>query len=230
MSTEKFQKAYPILNLEGKMDLFNSIKKIPHVQLLVYLVLLGMLPLLVTAYLFWSDLDYVNSFEYNLENVEELALRVEKKQISNKVTVNEHRNADHFYIDKQLETLDFLEPELESLKKIVENPHFIEDEPTRKRLNYLTGNQNHLTFSESNVQSTPFFQEVTETLLHPVEVNLQDLQKILTVVEGRDLGPFTTPEGRPQLLILDFKIEKKNIREENQVLDLNMKLLKREYP
>ncbi len=212
------------------MDLFNSIKKVPQGQLLVCLVVIGMLPVLVTAYLFWSDLDYINSFEYNLENVEELATRVEKKQISNKATLNEHRNADHFYIDKQLETLTFLEPELESLKKTVENPHFIEDEPTRKRLNFLTGKQNHLTFSESNVQSTPFFQEVTETLLYPVEINLLDLQKILTVVEGRDLGAFKTPEGRPQLLILDFKIEKKSIREENQVFDLNMKLLKREYP
>ncbi|MBA3603598.1 MAG: hypothetical protein H0W50_08155 [Parachlamydiaceae bacterium] len=212
------------------MDLFNSIKKIPQGQLLGCLVLIGLLPVLVTAYLFWSDLDYINSFEYNLENVEELAMRVEKKQISNKATLNEHRNADHFYIDKQLETLTFLEPEVESLKKTAENPHFIEDEPTRKRLNFLTGKQNHLTFSESNVQSTPFFQEVTETLLYPVEINLQDLQKILTVVEGRDLGVFKTPDGRPQLLILDFKIEKKNIREENQVFDLNMKLLKREYP
>lgn len=212
------------------MDLLNSLKKIPQGRLLVYLTLVGMLPLLGTAFFFWSDLDYINSFEYQLETVEELAMRVERKQISNIATLNLYRNADHFYIDKQLETLDFLEPELESLKKTVENPHFIEDEPTKKRLSFLTGKQNHLTFSESNVQSTPYFQEVTETLLHPVEINLLDLQKILTAVEGRELGPFKSSEGRPQLLILDFKLEKKNIREENQVFELNMKLLKREYP
>lgn len=212
------------------MDLLNSLKKIPQGRLLLYLVLVGMLPLLGIGFLFWSDLDGVNSFEYHLETVEELARKVEKKQISNIATLTQYRNADHFYIDKQLETLNFLEPELDSLKKTVANPHFIEDEPTRKRLNFLNSKQNHLTFSESNVQSTPFFQEVTETLLHPVEINLLDLQKILTAIEGRDLGPYKASEGRPQLIILDFKLDKKNIREENQVFELNMKLLKREYP
>lgn len=224
------KKSHAIPNKEGEMDLFNSLKKIPQGRLLIYLIVVGLVPILVTVFLFFSDLEYINSFEYYLENVKDLAVKVEKKQISNIATLNQYKNADHFYIDKQLETLKFLEPELDSLKKTVENPHFIEDEPTRKRLNFLTGKQNHLTFSETNVQSTPFFQEVTETLTHPVEINLTDLQKILTVIEGRDLGGFTAPEGRPQLLILDFKLEKKNIREENQVFELNMKLLKREYP
>ncbi len=212
------------------MDFLNSLKKIPQSKLLISLGVMGILPLLVIAYLFFSDLEHIHSFEYYLESIQELATKVEKKQISNIATLNQYRNADHFYIDKQLETLNFLEPELDSLKKTVENPHFIEDEPTRKRLNFLTGKQNHLTFSETNVQSTPFFQEVTETLLHPVEINLADLQKILTVIEGRDLGAYKAPEGRPQLIILDFKMDKKNIREENQVFELNMKLLKREYP
>ncbi len=65
--------------------------------------------------------------------------------------------------------------------------------------------------------------------MHPVEVNVSDLKKILTLIEGRKIGEFETGPQKPQLMILDFKLEKKNIRENNEVFDLNMKLLKREF-
>lgn len=180
--------------------------------------------------LFFSSLEQVDNIELNLENVQDLAERVERKQAANIATHAKYHDADHFYIDKNLETLQLLAPELEELKRLTANPNYIEDEATRKRFDFLNSKQNHLTFSESNVQTTPFFTEVTETLLHPVEVNVSDLKKILALIEGRKIGDFETAPQRPQLQIIDFKLEKKNIRENNEVFDLNMKLLKREFP
>lgn len=212
------------------MDSESFFAKIPQKHLLIYLLIAGLIPVICVAFFFFSQLDQVDIVEQNLENVQDLAERVEKKQAANIATHAKYHDADHFYIDKNLETLKLLEPELEELKKLTSNPNYIEDDATHKRFDFLNSKQNHLTFTESNVQTTPFFTEVTETLIHPVEVNVSDLKRILALIEGKDLGEFQAAPHRPQLQIIDFKLEKKNIRDNNEVFDLNMKLLKREFP
>lgn len=212
------------------MDSESLFAKIPQKHLLIYLLILGLVPLICVGFFFFSELDQVDNVETNLESIQDLAERVEKKQAANIATHAKYHEADHFYIDKNLETLQLLEPEFEDLKKLTANPNYIDDDVTNKRFDFLSSKQNHLTFTESNVQTTPFFTEVTESLLHPVEVNVSDLKKILALIEGKEIGEFQTAPQRPQLLILDFKLEKKNIRENNEVFDLNMKLLKREFP
>lgn len=144
--------------------------------------------------------------------------------------VREHfRGADHFYIDKHLETLSFLESEAETLQKLVNNKYFAGDENVKKRLEFILGPSNDLLFSEGNVQSYPFFQETISSLVHPVEVNLEDLKEILALVEGSQIGPYKPGPNRPQLIIIDFKLDRKEATEKNEVFLLNMKLLKREY-
>lgn len=212
------------------MDSESLFAKISQKHLLISLLILGMLPFICLAFFFFSRLDHIDKAQENLANVQDLAERVEKKQAANIATHTKYHNADHFYIDKNLETLQFLKPELEELQKLTANPNYIEDEVTRKRLEFLTGKQNHLVFTESHVQTTPFFVEMIETLVHPVEINVADLKNILALIEGRPIGEFQTALQRPQLQILDFKLEKKTIREGNEVFDLNMKLLKREFP
>jgi hypothetical protein len=216
--------------MDGLMDLLSHLKNIPQNRLLMYLIALGLIPLCLVFFFFWSDLEKISNLEYSLESVHDMALKVERKQAENIATRNYYQGADHFYIDKELETLKFLQPEIEGLGKVVENPNFIEDDLTRKRLEFLTSKQNQLTFSETNVQTSPSFQEVTESSLHPVEVDLNDLKKILTLVEGREVDGNIVPPNKPQLIFLEFKLEKKSVRDNSQVFELNTKLLKREFP
>ena len=68
-----------------------------------------------------------------------------------------------------------------------------------------------------------------ETLVHPIEVNVDDIQEILSGIEGVIIGPYEPPPNPPQLLMLDFKIDRKGISEKNEVYGLNLKLLKREF-
>lgn len=211
------------------MDLLNALNTIPKTRLLLYAIIVGLLPLVLVMVLFFSSLDRVDRLSLNLQSLEEHALRVQRKQSTNMTTRNYYRDANRFYIDTTLETLQFLQPEIDSLTKIVQDPNFIEEETTRRRLNFLTSKQNRLAFAESNVQTTPYFQEVTETLLFPVEMNLSDLLNVLSLIEGREIDSFKPAPGRPQLIILDFKLEKKAIRDNNEVLVVNLKLLKRDY-
>lgn len=202
---------------------------IPPKRLLIYLMLTGLIPIALAWFTFSSQLDDVSEVQNKLWRLQDMAYSREKKQSSNIAVRCHFHDADHFYIDKNLETITLLEPEIESLKGMLNNPNFPDDENIKKRIEALTGEANSLVFTEGVVQSTPVMQEVTETLVHPVEVNVDDIQQILCKVEGITMGTCIPPPDRPQLIILDFKIEKKNASEKNQVFLLNLKLLKREF-
>lgn len=204
-------------------------KTIPKQRLLLYMLVIGLLPVLWSLFYFVSTTNALAQVNTTTEQLTETALIQEKKQASNMAVRSHFKDADHFYIDKYLETLVFLEPEIEGLQKILSNKNIAEDENAKKRLEFLTSPANSLAFSEGVVQSAPFFQETTETLVHPVEINGNDLKKILARIEGVEFDSIQAGPNRPQLIILDFKLDKKAIRERNEVFNLNLKLLKREY-
>jgi hypothetical protein len=211
------------------MDFSNLLKDIPQSRVLLYLVILGLLPLLVIGMFLFSKLENVEQLETSLQILQSKVVQKEKKQATNVALANFYRKADHFYIDKNLEKLHLLEPEVEALKKISENPNFADNDTVRKRLEFLSGPQNHISFTESAVQSTPQFQEVVEVLAHPVEVNQSDIRKILSLVEGVEFSSAKPVPVKPQLILLEFKIDKKSGNDKNEIFVLNMKLLKREY-
>jgi len=208
------------------MNIFNNISK---QRLLALIIICGFVPFLLISLNFMSNKSQLDELHNNLKQTEQLAYVREKKQAINMALRNHNKDADHFYIDKHLETLTFLEPEIDHLHKIVNNSSFAEDDAVKKRLEHLTGTGNNMIFSEGVVQSHPLFQETTETLVHPVEVNIGNIQQILSHVEGIEIGQFTPPPHYPQLIVLDFKLDKKNLNEKNDVFILNMKLLKREF-
>lgn len=206
------------------------LKNVPKQRLLLYILLLGLLPIIIAIVHFLDIRTDLYATESSIEEIHQLALVQENRQAANLAVRSHFHDADHFYIDKYLETLTFLEPEIESLQKIQTNSHFADDEAVRKRLELLTGPGNSLAFSEGVVQTTPLFKETTETLVHPVEINIMDMQNILARIEGIQIGSYTPSPNRPQLIILDFKIDRKPVSEKNEVFLLNLKLLKREYP
>jgi len=204
------------------------LSQIPLNRLLLYVVLLGLLLPALSLLYFFSQKRGLESLHNNIQMVHLLASTRERKQAVNIAVRNNFRDADHFYIDKNLETLSFLDPEIEGLQKVLSNKNFPDDENIKKRLEFLTSPANNMVFTEGVVQSTPQFQEVTESLVHPVEVNEDDLKNVLARIEGTTIGSTAPGPNRPQLIILDFKIEKKSILE-NQIYLLNLKLLKREF-
>lgn len=205
------------------------LNSIPQQRLLLYLILAGLVPIFISWFILSMNMEKTTSLETQVLHIQEQAFNREKKQATNMAVRFHFSDADHFYIDKYLETLTFLEPEIESLKSMLNNPNFPEDENIKKRIDMLTGSGNVMVFTEGVVQSTPVFQEVTETLVHPVEVNTADLRRILCRIEGAAMGGCIPPPQRPQLIVLDFKLTRKNVSEKNQVFLLNLKLLKREF-
>lgn len=202
---------------------------IPQSRLILYIMIAGLLPIFFAIFNFVTHMNAVEQLEQRMLYVEQLAFTREKKQSLNMIVKDNYKSADHFYIDKHLETLSFLSPEIETLHKLVNNKYFAGDESVKSRLEFLTGPGNSFLFSEGNVLAYPFFQETIASLVHPVEINLDDLKKILALVEGQQIGPNAPAQKRPQLTIIDFKLDKKEATPNNEVFLLNLKLLKREY-
>lgn len=204
-------------------------ENIPKQRLMLYFMLLGILPIAFVLFNFMSKANALDDLQNTIQDMQQSALVREKKEASNMAVRVHYKDADHFYIDKQLETLTFLEPEIEGLQKILNNKNVADDEAVKKRIETLMGQGNALVFTEGVVQSSPLLQETSETLVHPVEINGQDLQKILSKIEGIDIGAYTPGPNRPQMIIVDFKLDRKNNSEKNEVFLLNLKLIKREF-
>ena len=201
---------------------------IPPNRALLYTLLLGLVPLVMVASSLMSKQSRLQEVENMFDRVLSQAVAKERKQAQNQIVIKTYEEQDHFYIDKYLETLSFLEPEAEQLEKLIQGSVPI-SEQLLKRYDKLISQENQMRFIEGQVQSSPNFQEVTETLAHPVEVNVADLHKILAKIEGVPIHGYAPDNGRPQLLITDFKLEKKKTHGGNEAFLLHLKLLKREY-
>lgn len=205
------------------------LKTIPLARAILYILCSGLLPLLFVFVLFSSQKGHIDDLQAALENIQHQAFIKEKKQALNLAVRHHFREADHFYIDKYLETLVFLESEIEQLQAIAQDKNFADDDRVKRRLELLTSQANALVFSEGVVQTFPYFQETIETLVHPVEIHTVDIQAILARIEGVTINNFTPGPSRPQLVITEFKLDKKNVNDKNEVYVLNLKLLKREF-
>lgn len=205
------------------------LKYLPLSRALFYLLCLGIFPVSAVTFLFFSQQSELDALSQQIEQLHDQALIQEKKQALNLAVCHHFREADRFYIDKYVETLVCLESEIERLQKISQDPNFADDDRIKKRLELLTTSANALTFSEGAVHTFPLFRETTETLLHPIEVDTGDIQKILSRIEGVCMGGYQPGPSRPQLLITEFKVDKKKVTEKNEVYLLNLRLIKREF-
>lgn len=202
---------------------------IPQTRLLAYIMIAGLIPFFLVVMNFMNKQSNIHSIENSIQMIGMIGASIEKKQSLNIAVRNNYLDADHFYIDKNVENLQFLTPEIEGLEKVLTNKNFPDDENIKKRLEFLQSGDNTLSFSEGVVQSNPFFQEVLETLVHPVEVDSDDIREILAKIEGNPIRNYTPGPNRPQLIVLEFKFDKKQLSEKNEIYLLNMKLLKREF-
>jgi hypothetical protein len=142
-----------------------------------------------------------------------------------------HRNSDPYFLDKEIESLSFLNHEKQQLIGWLNHPAISNKEKLTRRMNYLQQGENRCTFAEEEIQVSKTCKETKEKQRYPVEVDMDDINKLLTLIEespileNGDLGM----KGRPQLLIYSFSMIKKNAPLQNEVFEITMDLLKREF-
>lgn len=201
-------------------------EKLPFSRLVVYLLVVGLLPILVALFIVQGLL---STDEAVWEEVNALKTRVlfqERREASNRQALQHYRDVNPLYIDKELEALPLLSDEKGKIKEALDHADFMVDDQLKRRLQFLSSGQNRIVLNEGVVQNYGLFQEVVETTASPIEVDRSDIKKILQAIE---VGPYTAQNKAPQLLILDFRLERKQLWEDYEVFLLSMKLLKRDY-
>ena len=206
------------------MNLFmkNLVSKLPLNRLVTYLVLLGFFP---ACFALFHTLEKKKEWEAVSERllvVQNLSESKARKQYLNNIVRQNFADADPLYLENQLEALPFLKKERETLEKLIQSPTFTGNESAEKRYSFLASKANHLEFIQGSLHSAEGVEEAVCHLSHPIEMDTQDLKEVLTRIEG-------SRKGRPQLIITDFKLLKKAHANGNEVFEVNMKLLKREF-
>jgi hypothetical protein len=72
-------------------------------------------------------------------------------------------------------------------------------------------------------------KETLEKQKMPIELDEEDLKNLLALIEETPFHLALPKMNRPQLIISDFSLTKKNAPLQNEVFELRMDILKREF-
>jgi hypothetical protein len=155
---------------------------------------------------FFFGLQRLQQLETEVQRVHLKATRAQDAERIENTLMASLKNPDPHYLDKQVETLAFLVPEVKKLEALYhENP---EDDHLFKQLHQLKEGGNRLLFAEEQIRTNDIFREMEERQQNPVEMNEED---------------------RPQLIIKEFILSKKELPTQEKVYVVSLQLIKREH-
>ena len=201
--------------------------QMPQHRILVYLGILGLLPIFFAIYQYHLGQSLMSGLEDQLDHVQQQVFLLDKKQSSNNLVREYYLGTDPFYTAKYVQTLPLLDEERQALDKLFLQVNVAPDPLVVKRLEEVKANA--LDFSEGAVQTYPFFREIPLTQSKPVEVDKHDIEHVLSLIEGVEIGPYSPGPNRPQVIITEFKLDRKTSTGGSQLYNLSMKLVKREF-
>ncbi|HSX26665.1 MAG TPA: hypothetical protein VLE89_06635 [Chlamydiales bacterium] len=138
-------------------------------------------------------------------------------------------HTDPYFIDQQIESFFFLQKERQQLELLLQHPAFPKKELIQERLSFLTSKENHLSFIEENIRISSQMKETEEKQRHPIQLDEEDLQKLLALIEDIPIGSFLPSVQSPQLLINNFTLRNLQPPLHTPVWEIQMDLLKREF-
>ena len=190
------------------------------------LLIIAPIPFLIFLSQFIFGLQKLDQLEDEMERIHTKMIISQESQHKESVLLSSLKNPDPHYLDKHVETLTFLLPEIKKLETLqLENP---DDEQTIKQLQSLKEGDNRLRFSEEQIRNNELFRETEEKQQQLIKLNEEDLKKLLCLIEGITIWPYGPKEGRPQLIISDFKLTKNELSSHEKVFVVSMQLIKRE--
>ncbi len=204
-------------------------KGITQARLIIYCLILGFLPLVFVGMNYMNNAAQQDRLSFALSSAITDATTKNAKEFVNKQVREQFRDSNHYYIDKEIETISPLKEEVKALQKVLSLGFHANEDLFRRRLQFHTSGQNAINFVEGSVKNYSDFQETIESLAHPVETDLDDIKAILSRIEGVQFDNETElAPNRPHLIITDWKMEKKKGPTQD-IFVVDIKLIKREY-
>jgi hypothetical protein len=137
--------------------------------------------------------------------------------------------SDPYFLDTHIESLSFLQKEKDQINALVQHPALKFRQQLLDRLSFLSGPDNKLSFTEENIHISSQIKETDEKQRRSVQVDGSDLQKLLSLIEDLPIGSHLPQSKSPQLIIKDFKLQRKQNPLYSEVFEIEMELLKREW-
>lgn len=134
-----------------------------------------------------------------------------------------------YFLDQQIESLSFLQGEQTQLQALLHHPALADKRAIEARLAFLSSDENRISFTEEAIRSSPHLKETEEKQRRPVQMDEEDLKNLLALIEDLSIDSYLPAEDRPQLIISDFHLKKKETPLKTEVLEIEMDLLKREF-
>ena len=171
------------------------------------------LPIFTSFTLIYLKSEKLKKTQKNFNFICQRASKTKWQREAKKIFLKKFKKGDSFC----LQSLSCKEEEIGNLKSMISHPAFIHSKNLKKRLNFLEGNI--LCFKEEDINSNSLLKETIEKQKKEVEVDKEDIVKILNSIEGAG-------EEKPLMIINSFELTK--TKNKKFILD-NMGFIKVEF-
>lgn len=187
------------------------------------------LPLLVSALYLWQKHLELASLHTSYESTLFKAHKSLHKRADKDRFLARYRESENYFIDHHIESMPLLQNEIEWLQAYEKHPALAETKLAQQRLAFLTKGKNRINFTEEAVRKSSQCEETEEKMKKSVEMNQEDLKKILCLIENVPIGSYLPHEKSPQMVITDFSLKKKTSPFKQEIFEVKLDLLKREF-
>jgi hypothetical protein len=193
----------------------------------VILFTLILLPLLFATFFFFSEYQSREELTDRFERAKRNEKMANARSLRKERFLQLHANADPYFLDREIEALPLLEKERAHLESLSRHPAFPNHQLLKKRLELI--NENKLSFVEGAIRNMGKVKETEEKQRYPVQVDEDDLQKMLSIIESVPVGTHQVPNKSPQFVIKTFRLKKQKTELQTDVFEVEMDLLKRDF-
>jgi len=187
--------------------------------------ILPLLPLLSFLFYFMQNTEKLNKLEIQMEQLHRKAINFKKQKDKEALFLTQIQKTEPNFIEKHLSTLVLLEPEMKKLHSLSLDTL---DTQVKKKLSWIEKGGNHLIFIQQKLRFFENLQESEEIQQEYVEMNEEDLKRVLSLIEGIPIGHYVPPLGRPPLLIKDFHLSRTKLYAQENAFLIKIDLIKRE--
>ncbi len=154
--------------------------------------------------------------------IQKEGVALQRRQIRERIVLD-HTGCDPSFIHRSIESRPLLQQERARLLSLLRHPALAEPQKLEERLRWIDGKNNRLLFKEEAIRSHGAMTETEEKQQKPVQMEETDLAEVLTLLEGK------APTKKPLILISDCRIKKVKTSLDQEVLDVNIEFIKREW-
>jgi hypothetical protein len=195
----------------------------------LFFFLLMLLPILSGSVYLFSKYAKIKDLEERFYNACKRGRSAIEKKWEKEKFLARYAEPNPYFLDEKIESLIFLTSEISQLEMLIQHPALGDKKLFESRLHFLKSGENRLHFVENEIRSSPTIKETEEKQRHPVQMNGEDIKKLLSQIEDVPIDAYSSIQNRPQMVITDFRLEKKQTPIKTEVFEVEMQCIKREF-